>query len=361
MRDAQDIHICNDEVMIHILDPKNGTPPFLSSRPISLVGREDLANFFLGHIENGLKDSTSKSAKFRAIEAGRPSGLCAGMFDHSITLVSGSQQLASCLDHVMSQNHAIASGDLVVCHFEAINYQGIRFLALFKIDPSSTLLQETRIDEQGQSLVELTVRPNALPTTKEKLQKCAFIRPHNLENPDFDMLLLDRQSSFFKDNGIAKFFIEGFLEAEHSLNDTQRTERLYKALVSSHNQIKNNLTLQENADLDNRIRLAVTGQSINVDSWIEQLPIPEEEKQVIRSEIERNLPDREFNIDQDKGAEFTRRKIFKGDYHLRFAIDAEGYERIIRDEGVISDDPSRPPYRRIVIEAENWDEIPYNK
>jgi nucleoid-associated protein YejK len=360
MRNAQNIHICNDEVMIHVLDPKNNKPPFLSTRPNSLLDDNDLAEFFLGHITNGLKDSTSKSAKFLHNDNDKPSGLCSGLLNQTIDLITGSQQLANCLNEVMDNNHVIASGDLVVCYFEAENYPNTRFLALFKVDPSKTLLREPLLDEEGHAYVDLRVKPNALPTTKERLQKCVFIRPHEPEDPDFDMLLLDRQTSKSNDNGIAKFFIEDFLDAEYSLNATQRTEKLYKALIASQNIIKNRLTQEERMDLDTRIRSAVTAQFINIDLWIEQLPLSDEIKQAFNQEIQKVLIDREFELDREKGAEFTRRRIFKGEYNLKLSIDATGYERMVTDEGIITNDPSRPPYHRIVIETEKWDEIPYH-
>lgn len=358
MRDAQDIQICNNDVMLHVLDPKSGLPPFLTNRPISLIGGEGLEKFFIQHIENGLKDSISKSAKFKHIDTLTASGICADLLNGNLPLIEGSQQLARCLNDVMEKNHNIASGDLIVCLFEADNYPGVRFLALIKIDPSEALLQEVKLDEQGHSYIDLRLQPNALPTIKEKLQKCAFIKPLNPRDLDYDMLLIDRQSGNSIDQGVAKFFIEGFLDAEFSLNATQRTERLYKALISSHNQIKNDLTPNESTNLNNRIRDAVTAQSINLDIWIQQLPLSDLHKQLIDQELQRTLPDREFDIDRDLGARFTRRKIFKGDFHLRLAIDSAGFDQIIKDEGWITDDPSRPPYRRIVIETEDWNEIP---
>ena len=359
MRNATNIQVCNNEVAMHILDPKhahNGT--VISAHPISLSGKDDLLAFFCGHIQNGLKDSTSKAAMFKYIDAALPSGLCAGLLDHSLQLLPTSQRLAELLNTVMNNNHNISSGDLVVCLFEADNYPGIRFVALLKIDPSNAFLQETLLDDQGLPYIDLQLRPNALPTIKERLQKCAFIQPLKPRNPDYDMLLLDRQSSADQGKRIAKFFIDDFLDAVYSYDTTQRTKRLYEGLVSAHTQIKSSLSDEQNEDIDNRIRDAVTAQSINLDIWLEQLPISDDHKRKINEVLLNYMPDREFEIDREEGDRVSRKRRFRAEYQFRLSLTAEGYKRIVKEDRWHEEDETRPRYHRLIIETETWDEIP---
>ena len=359
MRSAANIQISNNEVVMHILDPKgehNGT--VISNRPISLNGREDLRAFFCGHIQNGLKDSSSKAAKFRFIDADLPSGLCGGLLDQSLELLPTSKRLAELLNIVMNNNHNISSGDLAVCLFEAENFPENRFLALLKIDPSSAFLQETLFDDQGLPYVDVQLRPNALPTTKERLQKCAFIQALRPRNPDYDMLLLDRQSRAEQGKQIARFFIDDFLDAVYSHDSTQRTKLLYEGLVSAHSQIKSSLSDEQNEDFDNRIRLAVTGKSINLDVWLEQLPFSDDQKDTVNEVLVDYMPDREFDIDRAEGERVSKKRRFRAEYQLRLSLTAEGYQRIVKENKWHEEDGTRRRYHRLVIETETWDEIP---
>ena len=359
MRNATDINICNNEVIIHILDPKhahNGT--VISAHPISLLGRPDLLSFFCGHIQNGLRDTGSKAAKFRYIGEALPSGYSAGLLDGSLQLLPASQRLAELLNTVMDNNHNISSGDLVVCLFEAGNFPGHRFVALLKIDPSNAFSQETLFDDQGLPYIDLQLRPNALPTIKEKLQKCAFIQSLNPRNEDFDMLLLDRQSSADQGKQVAKFFIHDFLDAIYSFDATQRTKRLYEGLVSAHTRIKDTLSDEQNEDLDNRIRDAVTAQSINLDLWLEQLPLSDDHKQLIDEILLSYMPDREFEIDRAEGERVSKKRRFRAEYQFRLSLTAEGYKRVVKEDRWHDEDGIRPRFHRLVIETESWDEIP---
>jgi hypothetical protein len=257
----------------------------------------------------------------------------------------------------MDKNHNISSGDLAICLFEAGNFPGTRFLALLKIDPSSAFLQETLFDDRGLPYVDIQLQPNALPTIKERLQKCAFVQPLRPRNPDYDMLLLDRQSSSEQGKQIARFFIDDFLDAVYSHDSTQRTKRLYEGLVSAHTQVKSALTDEQNEDFDNRIRDAVTGQSINLDIWLEQLPITDDQKETVNEVLLDYMPDREFEIDRTEGERVSKKRRFRAEYQLRLTLTAEGYKRIIKEDRWYEDDGTRPRYHRLVIETENWDEI----
>jgi hypothetical protein len=190
----------------------------------------------------------------------------------------------------------ISSGDLVTCLYEAENYPAQKFLSIIKIDPSEIFLHETKLDEHGQPYVDLQLQPDALPTTKEKLQKCAFIRPMNPRPDDYDMLLLDRQTGAIQGLQVARFFIHDFLDAELAHDTQTRTRKLYSALVSAHNQIRPSLTEQENMDLDDRIRTAVTNRSINLDTWLEQLPIADKNKQIINKMLLDSISSRRRRI-----------------------------------------------------------------
>jgi hypothetical protein len=173
--------------------------------------------------------------------------------------------------------------------------------------------------------------------------------------------LLDRQSSSDQGKQIAKFFIDDFLDAIYSLDTTQRTKRLYEGLVSAHTQIKNSLTDEQNEDFDNRIRDAVTANSINLDIWLEQLPLADAHKKVINGILMSYMPDREFDIDREEGDRASKKRRFRAEYQFRLSLTAEGYKQIVKEDKWHDEDGTRSRYHRLVIETETWDEIPKSK
>lgn len=357
MRNATNIRIFNDEIILHILDPKlehNGTA--ISTQPIHLEGNEALRTFICAHIQNGLKDSGSKAAKFRIVNRRLPSGICAEMINLHLPLVPGSQELAGILDNVMNQNHQISSGDLIVCLFEAENMQG-RSLALIKLDPSDAYLQESFRDADGNIFNNIHLEPNALPSTQERLQKCAFIRTMDPRNQDYDMLLLDRQSSADEGRRIAKFFIKDFLEAEYALDTNQRTLKLYQALISAQTQIQKALSPEEIEDFNTRIREVVTSASVNLDDWVDRLPMGEDHKNTINQVLLELMPDREFDLDREFGRKISNKRRFKAEHNFRLSIDSEGYERIVKLSTWFDDNVTHTKKHRLVIETDQWDEM----
>lgn len=356
MRNATNIRICNNEVILHKLDPKQqneGT--VISSRALSLVGRESLGNFFRGHIQNGLKDSSSKAARFRFISKNLPSGLCSRLISSEIHLIPGSQELARNLDDVMSKNHQISSGDLAVCLFEADGIHG-NHVALLKIDPSEGFIQKILYDDDGNPFIDIQLQQDNLPSAQERLQKCAFIHSLNPRDGFYDMLLLDRQSSADEGKQIARFFISDFLDAEYAMDSTQRTQRLYEALVSARSQIRTLLTTDELENFDDQIRNAVRSDSINLDVWIEQLPIGAGNKLNVNQVLLSYLPDREFELDRNLGEKLSGKRRFRAEYDFRLSLTADGYKRIVKEDKWIEDENHNQRHR-LVIETEQWDEI----
>lgn len=156
---------------------------------------------------------------------------------------------------------------------------------------------------------------------------------------------------------VARFFAEDFLGAELALDARERTERLYKSLVIAHNQLRQHLEPEENEALGQAIAGTVAAAHINFDDWLEALPLPEERKREIDDVVSPRLPDREFEIDTTVAQKLTRKRRFRGDDDLVVEVSAREFENIIRSVERI-EDPGEPPYYRIVIHTEKWDEVP---
>src|SRR4029079_3153262 len=132
----------------------------------------------------------------------------------------------------------------------------------------------------------------------ERLQKAAVILPPGLE-PDYDLLLLDRFSKV-----AAAFFAREFLGAAPILTDKERTERLYISATRALNRLihpkapgEPALPPQEAEHLPDAIETALATQSIEIGTWVEALALPEPAKEVLLSEIDKQLDAREFELD----------------------------------------------------------------
>jgi hypothetical protein len=357
MRDATNVSI--QELIIHILDPQ-GQGLVLSSVAVPLKGNEALVDYFSSHLLVSLKDPSIKAARFRNINPEQTSGVCRALLRGETTLVEGSRRLAQELFAILERDQRITPGDLAVCFFKAENYPYTRFLAIMKIDPSQIFSHVVRQDKRGNTYVSFEA--NAQAFTAERLQKCAFIQPLEPRHPEFDMLLLDRQrktieSSPAGSNAIAQFFSESFLDAQEAYDARKLTGQVYRSLVGVENKLRDRLTEEENEHLEERVQQAVTSRRLNLDSWLESLPLSPELKQEIDQTVSARMPAREFTLDRAFSQQLVSKIKFRGDHGMRLEVPAENYFTLVVSEERITDDPERPPYYRIVIETDDWKRI----
>ena len=348
MRDAVNITI--EEIIIDILDPQ-GQGLILSNVPLPLEGDQALVDYFTSHIETTLRDSSIKAASFKNINPEQPSGFCQAILSKETPITEGSQKLAEALYGIMDGDRRITAGDLAVVLFSAENYPYSRFLAIIKIDPSQIFRHVIREDRRGN--VYVSFEPETMAFTNERLQKCAIVQPLNPRHPEYDMLLLDRQTSL-EERSIARFFTESFLDAEEAFDPRKYSERFYRGVVAAQNRVKDLLTPEDEAVLDEHIRSAVSSPRVNCDVWLEDLPLPEQVVLQIDESISEYVPERQFNLDTGLSKRLARWIKVRGDHGFRLDVPAENYWTIVVSEELISDDPDRAPYHRIVIETEDW-------
>ncbi|MFN2177577.1 MAG: nucleoid-associated protein [Anaerolineales bacterium] len=351
MRDAANIQI--HELIIHILDPK-GQGLVLSGVDLPLKNNQSLVDYFKGHLENTLKDPSIKAARFRNINPEQPSGFCQAILNGELTLASGSQSLAGALYGIMENDMRITSGDLGVVLFSAENYPYTRFLAILKIDPAQIFRHVIREDSQGNTYVSFEPEPMAFTT--EKLQKCAVIQPLDPRHPNFDMLLLDRQSRL-EERAVARFFTESFLDAQEAFDSRKYTEKFVRSITDARNRMQSSLSSSDEASLESQLLQAVSSPRINCDLWVEELPLRKAIREEIDSSLRENIPDRQFSFDQTVAQRLTRKIKMRGDNGLRLEVNAENYWTVVVSEERVTDDPDRGPYYRIVIETEDWKKV----
>lgn len=351
MRDAANITI--EELVIHILNPK-GQGLVLSSVALPLEGSQPLVDYFSTHIQTTLADPSLKAARFRNINPQQSSGFSQSILSGDATLVEGSQQLAQVLYKIMQGDMRITSGDLAVALFSAENYRYTRFMAIMKVDPAQIFRHVIQEDDEGNMYVSF--EPEAMAFTTERLQKCAIVQPLDPRHPEYDMLLLDRQSRL-EDRAVARFFTETFLDAEEAFDSRKYTEIFVRSIAEARNRVQDILSPKDEAKIEQQLLEAVSSPRINCDVWVDELPVRKAIKEEIDQSLRDNIPERQFSFDKQIAERMTRKIKMRGDDGLRLEVNAENFYTVVVEEERITDDPDRPPYYRVVIETEQWRKV----
>lgn len=97
---------------------------------------------------------------------------------------------------------------------------------------------------------------------------------------------------------------------------------------------------------------------INLDTWIEALPLSDNHKKQIRQVVSQKLPDIEFEIDKNYANRLIRKQRFHGDNGLKVEIEVseDTPKKVIRSVKYV-DEPGKPPYYCITIHTEKWEEV----
>lgn len=353
MRHATDIQL--KQLIIHILDPWGTNKLVLSKTTCPLEDNTDLVEYFKSHIESSLRDKATKAAKFKEFENETTGGVCKSILDRSTELIKGSSELANKLYGIMARNKAISACDLAICLYKTGDRPKIPYyLALLKLDPSKALRHVTKKDAQGKLFVNFEfLKEDVLPTTRERLQKCAFIQPLD-QSPDYDMMLLDRQVGRPEERAVAKFFAEDFLNCDIALDSRQLTHRFYVAMISAHNTIRPNLTPKQGGNFRQKIDNAVRNNSVDIDDFIKNLGLEGTHEDTIHKIVSERLPVRSFVIDKDYAKRLLKIRHFNGDFGLKVYVRAANFKQVIREVIPPTDGKG---YFKVVIHTKNWKEV----
>lgn len=333
------------KLIVHILD--NSTDP---AEPIlsdaECVIDATLNDFFAAHIQKALDDENAKIAKF-SNEDGAVRTACAQVFERNDRFIRASKRLAQALFVPMRQTRTISPGDMVVCLYETENYDG-QFIGIFKMDLSKAFTHTVR-RQAGEVRVEIKHQGNVLPSPKQRLQKCVFVRR---PSDDYDMVILDNQIAHLYDaSGVANFFCRTFLECELWQSNKDKT-KLFRTLTSKW--IKLNYERLEPAQADvmaGAARSAILSESVNVREFA-NITIPD---RALRTQFldylrENRLEDLEFLPDQDYAQRATRKKKYKADGGIVVSGDADEFDEFVN----VSNDRDAENRVTVTIKTTRW-------
>jgi hypothetical protein len=336
----------------HVIAPKDEQQQLRLSDAELPLG-DGVGEILAAQVDAGLHDSQARAAVFVDRRADSACGTFDRLFGARPRLVDLSKTIARRLYAVAETDNRISDGTVAVLQCQGVNPVGasVQFTSVLKLDPSATLHTITDTEpETGLARVRYVVDPTSLPSKNERIQKCVFVRGVG-EDLEYEMLVVDRQR---RGEAVSQFWVTEFLGAELALDGPERTKRTYRALRVGRNAVEGDLDATQLAALDQVIEGAVVQAHINLDDLVPSLPIPAEQQARIDLELNRLLPDREFDLDPGTAQQFIRRRSFVADNGLRLSINSDAYSMIHVED--LDGGPDDTRLRRISFETRTWKE-----
>ncbi|NPV57078.1 MAG: hypothetical protein HPY76_10475 [Anaerolineae bacterium] len=325
--------------IVHIINHIRRQECIYSQHELPLAQEERVRSYFEGQIINVLEDGAISQATYddQSASASRTPEICLKILQDAGNFVDDSRVIAEELLTAMGKDGRIRPerSSLAVCLYEK---DGSKHLALLKLDPSEALVPKIEYDSAGQPLwVNFEIRDDAMPTTRERLQKAALVLTERSAK-GHDLLLLDRQTS--KD--AADFFARKFLKAKSLMDAVKHTDLLYEALWFAYNDLTMILAATKQPKLTpddaERLRLEIDAvmQKSRIDTldWLGGLDLPEIAKETIRVRIEDNIPvERQFELSPEyaKSKLIPRRRI-RGEYGVLFEVEDRHWSDVVLEE-----------------------------
>ncbi|TDT60902.1 nucleoid-associated protein [Fonticella tunisiensis] len=315
MRNIKNIDI--KKAVIHILD-NNMDEPVLSEAELEI--NDDISEFLIRHI---MKTSSDDEAKCAVFNEGRNviKEIAEDTINRQDTFLENSREIAKYFFRSMKSNSNIPSGDLVICLFNC--EYGIT-LGILKLDYNKTYIHS--IDYKDDKMI-ISVLPQmiGLPGGGQKLQKCAFI---NFLQENYNLLVLDRQSSKDNESGIAAYLLNDLLNC---IVLSDRRERTRTLLKTSEKWIRENL--KEDADKAEKVRNVVSrtlksDDVINIETMAHYAfdDHPELKEDYLNTLRDVGFEDREVPIDREWADKKLKRKRLKIDKDIEIYINSSVYE-----------------------------------
>ncbi len=340
------------EIILHRLSAdETGKAPQCSQRRLPANTDPDVFAYFQTHIGNSLAHPQARAARFK--DLGQPvAGACQDLLAGG-DLVAASQLLAEALYGVVKEDRRIAQGDLIVCLYDRGNKKtSNRGLALLKIDPVQVFEHQALTDQEGRKYITL-VKKGAMPTTREELQKCAFIRPLKArltEPADLEMTLLDRQRT--GDKEVADFFSRGFLGATLVVDDRQATLRAIDAFAELENELR---PLDLWQPVEPEVRKVLSAPRAHLSKrLVGRLGLPPQVRERFEESLrKKEILDLRFTVEGTALAKATQKTVYEGDYELEVKVLASQFETVVRSVKRLVPEVGLP-YFEITLHTKQW-------
>ncbi|WP_283430854.1 nucleoid-associated protein [Neorhodopirellula lusitana] len=311
--------------IVHLVDSVKADLT-LSTRELTMGKDSDLAEYFQDHIRNSLCDPSTRTATFAKDSKFAPIANTA--ITSPAKFVETSKEIAKHL--YKSSDKRISSGAVAICLYSSPQEPKVtRFLAVLKLDPADGFHPVEKNDGKGNVWVEFEKVEDVVPSSREKLLKCAFIRPRPKEVAmDYDMVVLDRQSAGTT-NEPAKFFMQKFLGAEHFGDSSDMTKKFYSSGVKAVEMLRPAIGNQKAEDIRKLIDAALTGKSVDIGQWVGNLTVEQTHKDIIAKAFQAVIPDGSFDVDENIAKAMVKKRTFRA-HGFQMTIDADEFDDIVK-------------------------------
>ncbi|HAT4309622.1 TPA: nucleoid-associated protein [Clostridium perfringens] len=305
MEYVNDINIM--EAVVHVLD-QNSDEAILNEYKVDLT--DDVYRFIYKHIEKCLKSEDLKYAIFNQEKHKVKEIAHEYLNGTNMDIVEVSQELARQLFYIMRANINIPSCDLLTV---SISTDQGPMLAILKMDYVKNFTHKVDFFENkiGIGIVE---HQAGLPTSGQKIQKCAFVKPFREDN-EVELMVIDKNKRILEDEYGIDWFINNYLGCTIIQNERDMTKTFLNATETW---TRNNII--EDADKAEEIRSIIKTKlkeenTINIETLSNELfeeePIMKddfkgfmgafglEEVEIDRIWLEKKLKRIRLNIDKE--------------------------------------------------------------
>jgi hypothetical protein len=286
----------------------------------SLKVSEELHLYLSEHIIAVSRLSSLVPAQFKNHgETGEVADACRTILSGEGKFSPQSAKIAEKLFSTMGNNRSLSPGLLIIVQARD-NETRKKFLALLKMEAQPVFKEERREGPNGETYIELTIDPVALPSPGRHLQKCALIKgEHSPANPE--ILLIDKQA---REAAVAGFFHEHFLQAEYCRDSHFRTKKFVREFVKWANRARqeHRLTPEQLDDTISAAREAVRHDKISIPEFVEKaLPHRGHQSDCIDTLAKRNIDvEVKFETDPKVTERFSRVQNIKLDHNAAIRL-----------------------------------------
>ncbi|KOA20775.1 nucleoid-associated protein NdpA [Clostridium homopropionicum DSM 5847] len=230
-----------NEAVIHILD-NNSDEPILNEYTLDL--NEEIYKFLYKHIQKNLADEELKYALFNK-ERNIVKDLSQEFLNGENNFLEISKELARQLFILMRSKGNIPSCDLVLA---SISTEYGPLLGIIKMDYTKNYVHTIEFIENKIG-INIVPQFTGLPTSGQRIQKCAFIKPIREENT-FDLMVIDKvnKGSNNEEYG-SNYFIASYLGCTVFDNERDMTKNFINSAEKW-----TRVNLKENAEAQENVR-----------------------------------------------------------------------------------------------------------
>jgi len=318
LKNVDDIRIL--KAVVHILNNKENDV-VLNDFEIELD--EAIIKLLSTHILKSINEDLRRLAKFD-LERNIVKETCQEIIEDETRFIGNSKTIAQYLYAAMKSNSNVSSANFVVCLCEN---EGNRFISLLKMDFNENF--QTNVEYINEKVkISIVSIGMGIPSEKQKLQKCAFVKSYD-ESDEYDIILLDRQAiKSKKDNLVSDFFAISFLHCRLARTDADNT-REFKNITQKF--IYENLSEnpQKTSELQQLlISTLQTGENINIISFAEQaFGFDEKLLEDFKAIVSEKIGDHNFNVDKPTADRLTRKKTYTTDTGFKITTSVETSEQ----------------------------------